>query len=168
MIITKKHFWLLSALLLISSSAFAADTPDRRTTTDAFEDWVINCVEQGKDKACEMKQSLLNSNKQLVAILSLAKKADGKMLFQLALPHLLDLTKPVSLTVDENRLAAYPYNFCNKTACFVIVADTTAMLKTFRKGSAGKIQAVTITGEPIALGFSLKGFSAAIDNLSTR
>ena len=155
-------------LLLLPALLLAEEKPDRRSTTDAFDDWVINCVEQEGKKACEMKQSLLNSNKALVAVLSLAKKTDGTILFQIALPHLLDLTRPVELTVDDKKLSSHPFNFCNKIACFVIPADIDKLMTAFRKGNSGQIKSVTITGEPIVLGFSLKGFSSAVESLKKR
>jgi invasion protein IalB len=154
--------------MLLPVQLLAEAKPDRRTTTDAFDDWAINCIEQEDKRLCEMKQNLLNQNQALVAVLSLAKKPDGNMLFQIALPHLLDLTKPVAIIVDDKQLATPPFNFCNKTACFVVPADAESLIKAFRKGNSGRIQSVTITGEPIVLGFSLKGFSAAIDSLGSR
>ena len=164
----KLSSFLIAILLFQPALLMAEAKPDRRTTTDAFDDWAINCVEQEGKKACEMKQSLLNSNKALVAVLSLGKKSDGSILFQLALPHLLDLTRPVELTVDDNKLSSYPFNFCNKAACFVIPAETDKLMAAFRKGNAGQIKSVTITGEPIVLGFSLKGFSSAVESLKKR
>lgn len=160
--------FIFIALVLLPASVLAESKPDRRTTTDAFDDWVVNCIEQDGKKACEMKQNLLNANKALVAVLSLAKKNDGSILFQVALPHLLDLTRPVELVVDGQKIASYPFNFCNKVACFVLPADVDKLMKTFRKGNNGQIKSATITGEPIVLGFSLKGFSLAVDDLKKR
>lgn len=156
---------LLTMLILFVSKSVLSAEPNVRTTTEAYQDWQIACVEQGVQARCEMRQNLLNQNKALVAVISLATKNDGNLLFQIALPHLLDLKTPVEITVDEKKAADLPYSFCNATACFVVVEQSTKLVSAFRAGTVGRIKARNLAKEEVVLGFSLNGFSSAMDNL---
>ncbi|MEJ2213950.1 MAG: invasion associated locus B family protein [Gammaproteobacteria bacterium] len=152
---------LFTLVIFLIAPVIMASEPNVKTTTESYQDWQIACVEQGQQARCEMRQNLLNQNKGLVAVLSMAAKPDGSLLFQIALPHLLDLKVPVEIVVDEKKAADLPYSFCNATACFVVVDQPKTLIGAFRAGTVGRIKALSIANEDVVLGFSLKGFSCA-------
>jgi len=156
---------LVSASLLLLASSISAEEPSGRTVTETFTDWQLVCVEQGKVKRCEVKQTLVNQDNNVVAVITVAKKPDNELLLQLTLPHLLDLTKAVAVSVDGATPRTYPFRFCNKAACFVLAEDK-KLFAAFKKGSAGVLAVKPIgTAETMNLNYSLKGFSAALKSL---
>jgi len=159
----KKIFAALT--ILLSSSVVLAEEPNMKTSTETFKDWQIACVEQDNNRRCEMKQTLVNQKKQPVAVLSLVKKTRKDFLMQIALPHFLDLSVPVILTIDSKKIAELPYKYCNRVACFIVIENSDSIFSAFRKGEGGTIQAETVSKANLKLNFSLSGFSAASANL---
>lgn len=142
-----------------------AEEPDVKTTTETFKDWQLTCVENTDTKRCEIKQVLVNQNKQPVAVFSMIKTSKTASLMQITLPHLLDLTVPVKIQIDDKPVASLPYKFCNKVACFVMINDNKTVFDAFKKGSKGELAVKSMGNEEIKLNFSLSGFSAATKNL---
>lgn len=156
---------LIATTLLLSTSLVAQEKPDVKTSTENYQDWQISCVEQGKVKRCEMKQTLLNQERKPISVISLAKRTKTDLLMQIALPHMLDLSVPLKLAVDGKNQASLPFKFCNRVACFVIVDHNAAVFNAFKKGKAGVITTRTVNGEEVKLNFSLNGYSSAMKNL---
>jgi len=158
----KKLLW---ASLLLVGGVVQAEEPSARTITETFKDWQINCVERGGQKACEMKQTLVNGNQQVVAVLSLAKQSKSGNVMQIVLPHLVDLTVPVELSIDGEKATKLPYNFCNQTGCFVQIKNDTPFINKFKKGQSASIKSLTLGGDSLDLNISLNGFSQAYKSL---
>jgi len=153
---------LITVSLFLLSSLVVAEAPSSKTITETFSDWQLVCIEKGKNKQCEVKQMLSDKAGNVVAVLTVGKSKANKKIFQITLPHLLDLTQSVTLFIDEKNFTKLPFNFCNNSACFVISEDN-KILSAFRGGSSGHIQ-VKLFGakEYLNMNFSLKGFSAAL------
>ncbi len=156
---------VLSVLALAMSLPVVAEQPSMKTTSEAYKDWLVACVEQEGVKRCEMKQTLINQNQQTVAVFSAVKQGKNDTLMQIALPHLLDLTVPVKMTVDGKLIKNLPYKFCNQAACFVLMENDKQVTDAFKVGTAGEVEVQVMNGQQMKLGFSLSGFSAAMDNL---
>jgi invasion protein IalB len=156
----------LLLLLCTLNLAVAAEEPNARTVTETFQDWQVICTEKDGESQCVARQQLLNQNRQTVIMLSLAKVGDDKMLLQIALPHMLDLTKQVGIGIDGQKSRLYPYQFCNASACFVQVPDSDPLFGLFKKGTSGTLQSTLMgEGKQLSFPFSLKGFSAALERL---
>jgi len=159
---------LITFFLLTLSNLALAKEPSSRTITETFGDWKLVCIEESKNKQCEIKQTLVNENRQIVAVIAVGKQDDNKHIIQITLPLLLDLTKAVSLTVDENAPITLPFNFCNNTACFVLIEDKT-IFNAFTNGNVGSIRVNAFgVNKSLNMNYSLKGFSAALKSLKSQ
>lgn len=155
-------------LLSLLASAVLAEEPNARTVTETYQDWQLVCSERNKATQCEARQQVMNQNQQTVALLTLAIVPEKKQLLQIALPHLLDLTKQVAIVIDEQKPRPYPFRFCNPTACFLIVEAGDPLFDQLKKGSAGVIKVTPMGQAEVGFKFSLKGFSAALASLEKR
>jgi len=154
---------LVVGAILASGAAVAAEAPSSRTTTEMYRDWTRVCLEQNSTSQCEIKQNLLNANSQLVSVISVASPdgADGPVM-QFALPHMLDLTVPLTVTVDGEKKVQLPFNFCNQAACFALADGDSELFEYFKDGNRGEVNSRAINGEELRLDFSLRGFSSAL------
>lgn len=156
---------VMTALIgLLAAGLMQAEEPNNRTVTETYQDWQVVCVEQNKQTRCEARQQLVNPSRQPVALISVGKNDDSAIL-QFALPHLMDLTQAVKISIDDQKAQSYPYRFCNQAACFVQVDGKDPLLASFKKGTAGSLELTPLGQQPVRFGFSLKGFSAAVERL---
>jgi invasion protein IalB len=159
---------VLTALLLAVPLHATAAEPNVRTVTETYQDWLVVCTEREGNKQCQAQQQLVNKNKQVVVQLTLAKTDKAKQLLQIALPHMMDLTKPVGIVVDGQKARPYPYRYCNKAACFVQVEGNDPLFAILGKGTDGAVRVTPMgAGEQKEqeLKFSLKGYAAAAARL---
>lgn len=159
----------LSAAAATPAAGTPAGEPNVRTVTETFQDWLVVCAERAGNKQCEARQQLANSKtKQMVMQLTLVKPDKAKQVFLIALPHMLDLTKPVGIVVDGQKARPYPWRFCNKAACFVQVEGNDPLFAVLGKGTEGAVR-VTAMGpgeqKEQEIKFSLKGYAAAAARL---
>ena len=78
---------------------------------------------------------------------------------------MMDLTTPVSVTVDDEQIASMEYNACNNQACFIVSTDDEVLLNSFRSGQVATLRMKSYLGDEIQMNVSLNGFSAALDAL---
>lgn len=155
--------------LILASAAFivhADDVPTNKTTTATYQDWLSSCVESDVGQRCEIKQNLVGNEGKLVSVMSLVKpRSNMPAIVQIALPHMLDLSVPVKLSVDGNALSNLGYRYCNAAACFVIIENREEIIAAFKEGVQVQFELLAMNRQPIKLSFSLKGFTAALNNL---
>ena len=155
----------LSILIgLAASSVLFAEEPNNRTVTETYQDWQVVCIEQEQKTRCEARQQLVNPKRQPVALISLGKN-EQDIIPQFALPHLMDLTQGVKISIDGQKAQSYPYRFCSPAACFVQVEGKDPLLAGFKKGTSGSMELTPLGQKPVSFGFSLKGVSAALGRL---
>lgn len=159
----KKILSLAIVYSLLNLNA-VADEPSIKTSSSVYQDWELACVEQGENKRCEVKQTLSNNAGQVVAVLTVAKP-DKETLFQVALPHMLDLKRGVKLEVDGNALKTLEYSFCNQAACFILEREPKELISSFNKGTESQLVATQLDGKKLTLVVSLNGFAAALKAL---
>ncbi len=78
---------------------------------------------------------------------------------------MMDLTTPVSVTVDDEQIASMEYNACNNQACFIVRTDDEVLLNSFRSGQVATLRMKSYLGDEIQMNVSLNGFSDALDAL---
>jgi len=157
---------ILLTLSLLLAGSVLAEEPNIRTSSETYRDWEVTCIERGDQRQCEMKQTLVNQNNQLISVLTLAKtETSDNLLVQLIMPHMVDLTAAVNVQVDHNLAFELPYRFCNQIACYVLVENNPDMIEQFKEGTQASITAFLVNGQRLGLSFSLNGFSAAAQAL---
>lgn len=163
----KAIFPSLLITALWSCAAAAQSGPNLKTTSEVYSDWELVCVEQSDQKTCQAKQTILNEQKAMVSVIEVAETDAGAMIVQIALPHMLDLSKSPKMVIDQQAEFDAPYKFCSPQACFIILEDA-SILDAFAEGNSGIITAPTLNGSAFEIGFSLLGFKAAYESLSAQ
>jgi invasion protein IalB len=76
------------------------------------------------------------------------------------------IQKGVTIQADAYTSPVLKYRMCNREGCFVQLAPDNALVEALAKaGADAKINIVADTGKSFALPLSLKGFSAAHDDM---
>jgi invasion protein IalB len=156
-----------TALLTLPVSSVFAEQPDAKTTNEFFQDWKLNCVENVETRQCVVTQELRTDKGQTAAVVNLTYR-EQETIIEIALPLMVDLTSPLSVSVDATDVKNYPYNACNSQACFILLKDDEDLLTAFKKGVQAQMKAKTFSGQNIDMKISLKGFSIAFSELMLR
>ena len=158
---------LSAALLAVSIIPVFAEEPDAKTSKEFFQDWQLSCVEKGEAKQCSVSQAILTDQGQTAAVVN-SSYVEKKTVLEFGLPLMMDLTAPVSLSVDGNSVSNYSYNACNQRACFIIREDDEDLLVAFMKGTKAQMKLKAYGGQNVEMNISLKGFSSALTELKKR
>ncbi|MET3589674.1 invasion protein IalB [Bartonella silvatica] len=181
----KKLFNLIivSALLSISSVAFASDSKPAATKataatlpngasslTETYGLWTINCGIQGGKKVCLMHRQEVNDQGRTVVAMTVNLNADGAVSGNLIVPFGILVSKPVRLQVDEGKAVIETgIRTCVPAGCVVPIAFDKSYVAALRAGKHLKL-AMTIAdlGEPPLndLFVQLNGFSNALNRLT--
>lgn len=159
-----------AALAVVLSISCSADdsTPDAKTTNEQFGDWQLICIQTSQKEQCRISQTLSNPQGQTVSVLNVFKDVSGNNVIELALPLMVDLISSPRIQVDENDAVTYPYNLCNGQACFSLVNDED-LINAFKAGQGATISFKPISArESVSIGYSLKGFSRALQALVSK
>ena len=151
--------------LALSSASALAEGPDEKTTSQRFKDWESICVERASTTQCRATQTLVNQQGQTVAVLNWYRPNAERMVFELAVPLLVDLSQGVAVSFDGAEPLKRNLRFCNNVACFVLAESDQELLDNFKRGSGGTLSFTPFGQQSNALNFSLQGFSAAYDSL---
>jgi invasion protein IalB len=142
-------------------------------TTASYGDWTYRCQQGVGTRVCEMVQTLVTNQGQrtpiaLIAIGRPSRNEPYKLVIQVAPNVTLGNNAGVRAALgekDEGTLAVFQR--CLPGGCFGEVNLTEDLLKRWRAyGEAGQLHYLDGAGRPVALPFSLRGFSAAADALS--
>ena len=85
-----------------------------------FDAWQFTCVEEQKQKICELRELVFDPNtEEVVSFLSITINPENLTQMQIAFPHAVNLKSPVSLQIDDKDPLELDYAYCNQSACFV-------------------------------------------------
>ncbi|WP_339983786.1 invasion associated locus B family protein [Gymnodinialimonas ulvae] len=150
---------------------------------EIFRDWQIRCIRSEGDIApdrCEMFQLLEEENGNPVAEFRISApliNEDGAIANATILTPLDTLLSPgLQLQIDEEEPAVLPYAFCRPVGCFVQISLTEDNLGLFQNGADAQVVIFALTrdelgqigGVPVPTSASLRGFTAAYENLVER
>ncbi len=135
-------------------------------------DWTVRCIkaEQGKDP-CELYQLMQDADGNSVAELTLIPLTNGDVAAgaTLVAPLETDLIQGLGFAVDNGKPRGYPFSFCAPVGCVSRIGLSAEELSQMKRGSAATVTLMPFGGdpkEPVELGLSLAGFTAAFDELS--
>lgn len=148
------------------------DGPGTTYIAKTFDDWALQCVhtEDGNDP-CQMYQ-LLKDDKgnnvadiSMVALTGSAKAVAGATIMT---PLETMLTQGLTLKIDNNEARTYPFTFCAPVGCFARVGLTAEEVASFKKGNKVSMTVVPVAApdRPVTVSISLKGFTAAYDEVA--
>jgi invasion protein IalB len=160
---------IFASLLMsgVASAQQAADAP-ARPDVKTVGDWEVRCFAVKNTHPCDVFQEMANKDsRQRILSISLAYDTDAnRHLLQITVPLDVALQKGMTLQTDSYTSPMLKYRMCSREGCFVQMAADDAIVEGLAKsGPQAKINIVGDNGKSYGLQFSLKGFSAAHDDM---
>lgn len=161
---------VLASLVLAGAGAYAQEAPAApgRPDSKMIGDWMVRCFPVNNPNPCDVFQELDDQRtRQRVLSLSLAyMPSQDRHLLQITAPLEVSIQKGLTIQTDTFTSPVMKYRMCTREGCFVQIAPDNAMIASLAKsGPDAKVNIVGDNGKSYALKFSLKGFSAAHDDM---
>ncbi len=162
----------------LSTGEPVTDAPagDESYVGATYEDWELVCVTaaegEGEDP-CQMYQLLRDAQGNATAEITLFPLPAGQEAVAgatILTPLETLLTAQLVMQVDTNTAKRYPFTFCTAIGCIARVGFTAEEVDSFRRGARATWQVVPVAApdQVLDLTMSLKGFTAAFNDLSAR
>ncbi len=165
----------VAGALFVSGASFAQPPADGAGTAAASRpdvkmigDWVVRCFPVQSPSPCDMFQEQdSEANHQRIVSLSLAYVPGvDRHALQISVPLDIAIQKGVTIQTDSYTSPVLKYRRCDRNGCYVELPVDSALVEGLNKsGPNGKINIVADIGKSFAIKFSLKGFSAAHDDM---
>ena len=158
-----------AGLVLGSAAAFAQEAPAApgRPEVKTVGDWLVRCFPVANTNPCDMFQERA-SQQQRVLTFSLAfVPSMNRHILQITVPLDVALQKGVTIGAGGYTSPMMKYRMCNREGCFVQLAPDNAVIEALARATdpEAKVNIVADGGKTFALPLSLKGFSAAHDDM---
>ena len=176
-----KKILVLSFLILLNNFVFAEENPPK-VTTQQFDNWTYQCVDNDKQKNCEVRQTLRiqNSNLSFSIVYSrfLNDEKNSKGLLTIIAPLGIDVNTQLALRFDGKDQTNLFWSTCEPVGCLVFLSDNSKdvkMIETYKTVYDSLIKSSTLeiavkgyaNNQPLAIKSDLKGFSAAAKKLNS-
>jgi invasion protein IalB len=151
-----------------TASAQQAAAPPGRPETKTVGDWEVRCFPVNNANPCDMFQEMANKDsRQRILSISLAfNPSVNQHLLQITVPLDVAIQKGLTIQSDSYTSPVLKYRMCTREGCFVQMAADNALVEGLAKsGPQAKLNIVGDNGKSYGLQFSLKGFSAAHDDM---
>jgi len=134
-------------------------------------DWQIRC--RTDNNACFMYQLAIDAREIPIAEMSIVplNAEDGRVAgFTIVTPLRTLLTQGVTLQIDNGSQQKYQFGWCTEAGCAARFAVRADGLSQFKRGNKSRltVHSVEKPDAPVILDVSLKGFTAAFDDLTAR
>jgi len=162
---------VIAGLAFGSAAAFSQEAPAApgRPDVKTVGDWLVRCFPVENTNPCDMFQEQVRGeqqSRQRVLSFSLAfVPSMNRHILQITVPLDVAIQKGVTIQADGYTSPVMKYRMCNREGCFVQLAPDNAVIEALTKSTEGKINIVADGGKSFALPLSLKGFSAAHDDM---
>ena len=162
----------ITGVLLAGGAAFAQPAADAagpgRPDVKTVGDWVVRCFPIQSPSPCDMFQEEdSQASRQRVLAISLAYVPGmDRHALQVSVPLDVAIPRGLILQTDSYTSPVLKYRRCDRNGCYVEMAVDSAMVQGLSKsGPDAKINIVADNGKGYGLKFSLKGFTAAYDDM---
>ena len=133
-----------------------------------FDAWQFTCVEEQKQKICELRELVFDPNtEEVVSYLSITINPENLTQMQIAFPHAVNLKSPVSLQIDDKDPLELDYAYCNISACFVAEIIGENFVNFFKAGNQVNLKILLLDNRQATITYSLSGFTAGYNKLSS-
>jgi len=151
-----------------AQQAVAPAAPSAPPEVKTVGDWDVRCFAVKNSHPCDMFQQMANKDTQQ-RILSFSLAYDpsiDKHLLQVTVPLDVSIQKGVTIQGDNYTSPVFKYRMCTREGCFVqLIPDNSLVEGLTKAGAQARINIVGDNGKTYALQFSLKGFTAAHDDM---
>jgi len=156
---------IILAYLLLIGNLFAEE---HILEQENFDAWQFTCVEEQKQKICELRELVFDPNtEEVVSYLSITINPENLTQMQIAFPHAVNLKSPVSLQIDDKDPLELNYAYCNQSACFVAEIIGENFVNFFKAGNQVNIKILLLDNRQANITYSLSGFTAGYNKLSS-
>jgi len=163
------------ALAVSGSAALAqgvpAPGPLPKPEVKQVEDWQVRCYPVQSISPCDIfqEQAERESGQRVLSISLAFVPSMNRHIIQVTVPLDVAIPKGVTLQTDTYTSPVMKYRMCTREGCFVQTAMDNAVVEALaRSNGSGKVNVVADSGKTYALTFSLKGFSAAHDDMAAQ
>ena len=133
-----------------------------------FDAWQFTCVEEQKQKICELRELVFDPNtEEVVSFLSITINPENLTQMQIAFPHAVNLKSPVSLQIDDKDPLELNYAYCNQSACFIAEIIGENFVNFFKAGNQVNLKILLLDNRQATITYSLSGFTAGYNKLSS-
>ena len=133
-----------------------------------FDAWQFTCVEEQKQKICELRELVFDPNtEEVVSYLSITINPENLTQMQIAFPHAVNLKSPVSIQIDDKDPLELDYAYCNQSACFVAEIIGENFVNFFKAGNQINLKILLLDNRQATITYSLSGFTAGYNKLSS-
>jgi len=138
---------------------------------EVFDTWRVRCVTTPSPGPCVMYQEVTTdqrTNQVLVAISIAYVPGMDRYTLQIVVPLGMAIPKGLTIQTDNYTSPVLRYRRCDRNGCYVEMAADKSIIQGIASSSGdgkGKVNVQVDNGKRYALGFFLKGFAAAHDDM---
>ena len=133
-----------------------------------YDAWQFTCVDEKSRKICDLRELVVDPNtEEVVSYISITINPENLTQMQIAFPHAVNLKNPVSLQIDEKDPLELNYAYCNQSACFVAEIIGENFINFFKAGNQIIIKVLLLDNREATITYSLAGFTAGYNKLSS-
>lgn len=131
--------------------------------------WLVNCSNQANQNAlaCAMSQTIFESqSRQRIVTANIFQTEPGRFAMRLLLPHGLDLTKGVTLAVDNGATGQHGINTADSNGSYALIPLNNELIEAMKAGNVANVGISNMNGNSLRIEMSLDGFSSSFALLS--
>jgi invasion protein IalB len=158
---------LLTAGAALAQAGAAAPATPGTPDVNKVADWMVRCFPVESPSPCDIFQEQDAQNGQRVLSLSLAfVPSMNRHAIQISVPLDISIPKGLVIQTDTYTSPVLKYRRCDRGGCYVEMAIDNGLVEALAKsGDKGMVKIFADNGKGYTLNFSLKGFSAAHDDM---
>lgn len=175
-----KNLLFTLALVLMGASSVNAQSLDEPMdeplaepeVRGTFDDWVVRCGPAdpdafGAEDICEMYQQVSEqeSGQTVLEMVIGYPPGESELVALMSLPLGIRLPPGGQLRVEDREPVSFPIQICIDSGCRADVALDEETVSAMRSGMEAAVVIADPQGRGVALPISLRGFSAALDEL---
>ena len=165
------RLWRVSPWRRPAARAGRAPAPAAPPEVKTVGDWAVRCfpVKSPTPATCSRSWPTKKPSQRILSFSIAYDPSLDRHLMQITVPLEVALQKGVTIQTDSYTSPVLKYRMCTRDGCFVQMVPDNAMIEALTKSSAdAKVNIVADNGKSYGLQFSLKGFSAAHDDMVTQ
>ena len=162
---------LTTCLLLLGTALLAAPAAPALEDGQEFKDWSARCETPrgaGQERCYIFQRLVTKKNDQYLPVLHVLVgyiSADGEPGLFATVPLGVSLPQGLQISVDGGEAVRFGYSHCNKQGCLGALALSESLVASMKAGKEARITFYSGSQQPVSIGVSLMGFTAAFNAL---
>jgi invasion protein IalB len=161
-----------ATLVIVAACGFASAQAPLAAKPERFDDWRVSCPPtEAQDAACEITTDLIGESQRdgtVTAHAIITSGKDGKEVMNFTLPYGVALVAGMGLHIGQDPVRVFPFRTCNAAGCIAATTLGEDLFNALKNGDDAAIVFARLDGRAVSLPLSLKGLSAAHDEMVKR